>query len=38
MRMDVREIVWDSMDWKHLFQDGDQWQALVNMVVNLQVP
>jgi hypothetical protein len=24
--------------WMHLAQDGDQRQALVNMVMNLQVP
>jgi hypothetical protein len=24
--------------WIHLAQDRDQWQALVSMVMNLQVP
>jgi hypothetical protein len=28
--MDLREIVWGSMDWIHLAQDRDQWRALVN--------
>lgn len=28
---------WNGMDWIHLAQDWDQWQALVNMVTNLQV-
>jgi hypothetical protein len=36
--IDFREIVWEDVDWIHLNQDGDQWQALVNMVMNLQVP
>jgi hypothetical protein len=27
-----------GMDWIHLAQDRDWWQALVNMVMNFQVP
>jgi hypothetical protein len=38
IKMDLREIGWDSMDWIDLAQDRDQWRALVNMVMNLQVP
>jgi hypothetical protein len=37
IKMDLREIGWD-MDWIDLAQDRDQWRALVNMVINLQVP
>jgi hypothetical protein len=33
--MDLREIGWDSMDWIELAQD--QWRALVNTVMYLQV-
>jgi hypothetical protein len=29
---------WEGVDWIHLAQDRDQWQALVNTVMNLQVP
>jgi hypothetical protein len=29
---------WCGVDWIDLTQDGDQWRALVNMVMNLQVP
>jgi hypothetical protein len=36
--MDLREIGWGDMDWINLFQDRDQWRALVNKVMNLQVP
>jgi hypothetical protein len=38
IRMDVREIGWDDMDWIDLVQDRVQWRALVNMVMNLRVP
>jgi hypothetical protein len=35
--MDLGEIGWDGVDWIELAQDRDQWRALVNMVMNLQV-
>jgi hypothetical protein len=38
IRMDLREIGWDGMDWMDLAQDRDQWRALVNTVMNLRVP
>jgi hypothetical protein len=37
-RMDLREVGWEGIDWRHLAQDGDQWQAVVNTAMNLQVP
>jgi hypothetical protein len=36
--MDLGEIVWEGVKWMHLAQDRDQWQALVNTVMNLRVP
>jgi hypothetical protein len=36
--MSLREISWGGVDWIHLAQDRDLWRALVNMVLNLQVP
>jgi hypothetical protein len=36
--IDLREMGWGSMDWIDLAQDRDQWRALVNTVMNLQVP
>jgi hypothetical protein len=38
IKMDLREIGWDGMYWIDLAQDRDQWRALVNTVMNLQVP
>jgi hypothetical protein len=38
IKMDLREIEWDGMDWIDLAQDRDQWRALVNEVMNLMVP
>jgi hypothetical protein len=35
--MDLQDIGLEGVDWMHLAQDRDQWQALVNMVMNLWV-
>jgi hypothetical protein len=36
--INLRAIGWDGMDWIDLAQDRDQWRAVVNTVMNLQVP
>jgi hypothetical protein len=36
--MDLRELEWGGIDWNNLAQDWDQWRALVNMAINLQIP
>jgi hypothetical protein len=38
IKMDLREIVWDGVDWIDMAQDRDHWRALVNTVLNLRVP
>jgi hypothetical protein len=38
IKMDLREIEWDGMDWINTAEDRDQWRALVNTVLNLRVP
>jgi hypothetical protein len=38
IKMDLREIVWDCMDWIDLSQDRHQWRALVNKVMSLRIP
>jgi hypothetical protein len=36
--LDLRKIGMEGVDWIHLDQDRDRWQAVVNMVMNLWVP
>jgi hypothetical protein len=36
--MGLGEIGWGDMDWIDLAQDRDQWQALVNTVMNSWFP
>jgi hypothetical protein len=38
IKMNLREIEWDGMNWINLAENRDQWRALVNMVMNLRVP
>jgi hypothetical protein len=38
IKMDLQEVGWGDMDWIHMAQDRDRWRALVNVVMNLQVP
>jgi hypothetical protein len=38
IKIDLREIGRDGVDWIDLAQDRDQWRAVVNTVMNLRVP
>jgi hypothetical protein len=38
IKMDLREIGWDGVNWIELAQHRDEWRALVNTVMNLRVP
>jgi hypothetical protein len=38
IKMDLREIGRDGVDWIDVAQDRDQWRALVNTALNLRVP
>jgi hypothetical protein len=38
IRMDLGEVGWGDMDWIYLAQHRNRWRALVNSVLNLQVP
>jgi len=37
IKMDRQELGW-GMDWIYLAQDRDRWRALLNAIMNLQVP
>jgi hypothetical protein len=37
IKIDLREIGWDGVDWTDVAQDRDQWRAFVNTVVNVRV-
>jgi hypothetical protein len=34
IKMDLREIGWESVNWMHMAQDRDQWWALVKLVMD----
>jgi len=36
--MDVRKKEWEVLDWNHVVQDRDLWQAAVIIVMEFQVP
>jgi hypothetical protein len=38
IKIDLREIGWNVVDWVKLVQDRDNLRALVNTVMNLRVP
>jgi hypothetical protein len=38
IKIDLREVGLDQLDWIGLAQDSDKWRALVNAVMNLWVP
>jgi hypothetical protein len=38
IKIDFREIGWDGINWINVFQDRDNWSALVNTVMNFRVP
>jgi hypothetical protein len=37
IKMDLREIGWDDMDWIDLAQNRDKWRALVNTLMNFRI-
>jgi hypothetical protein len=37
IKVDLREIVSEGVDWINMAQDRDRWRALVNTVMNLRV-
>jgi hypothetical protein len=38
IKIDLREMGWDGVDWMDLAQDKGQWRAQVNTVMKLRAP
>jgi hypothetical protein len=38
IRMDIRKMGWEDVNWIHLAQDRDQWQTVMNTLMNIWVP
>jgi len=38
IKLDLQGLGCGGMDWMKVVQDRDRWRALVNAVMNLQVP
>jgi hypothetical protein len=38
IKMDLRKMGWEGVEWMHLAQNTDQWRALVKTVINFWVP
>jgi hypothetical protein len=38
IKMDLKEVESEGMDWIELAQDKDRWRTLVNAVMNLPFP
>jgi hypothetical protein len=38
IKINLREIGWDGMDWIDLALDRDQWRVLVNTVMDFRLP
>jgi hypothetical protein len=37
-KMDLKSIGWEGMEWINLAKNVDKWRAIVNVVMNFQVP
>jgi hypothetical protein len=38
IKMDVKQIGWDGVDWIDMAQDRDKWGYLVNTVLTFRIP
>jgi hypothetical protein len=38
IRMDLKEIGWECVEWMYQGEDRDRWWALVNTVMSIRVP
>jgi hypothetical protein len=38
IKMDLKKIWWEVVDWIHPTQDENQWRAVVNTGMNISIP
>jgi hypothetical protein len=38
IKMDLKKVGWDDVEWIYLAQDRTKWRADVNTVMDLQMP
>jgi hypothetical protein len=38
IRMTLKEVGWEGVNWMYLVQYRDQWRALVTTIMNLRFP
>jgi hypothetical protein len=36
IKMNLKEMGWEGMDWIHLVPDRDKWQAVVHIILHLK--
>jgi hypothetical protein len=36
--MDLKDVGWKGVDWIHLTQGRNNWEAVVNTIIKLQAP
>jgi hypothetical protein len=38
IKIKLKEIEWNGVEWVSLFQDRDKWRAVLNIAINLRIP
>ena len=38
IKVDLKELCWEGVDWMDVGQDRDKWQAVMKSVINFRVP
>jgi len=38
IKIHLKQMQWEGMDWFGMAEDRDKWQAVSNVVMNIQIP
>ena len=38
IKVDLKELCWEGVDWMDVAQDRDKWRAIVKSAINFRVP